>query len=117
VDDELRPRAREVDAAGRFDKRLYQKMGDLGMLGLRHAPRGGGAGPEYSYMAILFEEIGRCDNAGVAMGISVPTDMAPPSLHQFGSHELKQLFLSPAIAGEVVSAVAVTEPGAGSDVS
>ena len=117
VDDELRPRAREFDAAGRFDKSLYKKMGDLGMLGLRYEPKWGGAGLDYSYMAILFEEIGRCDNAGVAMGISVHTDMATPSLHQFGSDELKQRYLVPAIAGEMVSAIAVTEPGAGSDVA
>jgi len=117
VDEELRPRAREFDAAGRFDKGLYKKMGDLGMLGLRYDPKWGGAGLDYSYMAILFEEIGRCDNAGVAMGISVHTDMATPSLHQFGSDELRQRFLVPAIAGEMVSAIAVTEPDAGSDVS
>jgi alkylation response protein AidB-like acyl-CoA dehydrogenase len=117
VEEELRPRAREFDAAGRFDKSLYKKMGDLGMLGLRYDPKWGGAGLDYSYMAILFEEIGRCDNAGVAMGISVHTDMATPSLHQFGSDELKRRFLVPAIAGEMVSAIAVTEPDAGSDVS
>jgi citronellyl-CoA dehydrogenase len=87
------------------------------MLGLRYDPQWGGAGLDYSYMAILFEEIGRCDNAGVAMGISVHTDMATPSLHQFGSDALKQQFLAPAIAGEMVSAIAVTEPGAGSDVA
>ncbi len=117
VDEELRPRAREFDAAGRFDKSLYKRMGDLGMLGLRYDPKWGGAGLDYTYMAILFEEIGRCDNAGVAMGISVHTDMATPSLHQFGSDELRQRFLVPAIAGEMVSAIAVTEPDAGSDVS
>ena len=117
VDEELRPRAREFDAAGRFDKSLYKRMGDLGMLGLRYDPKWGGAGLDYSYMAILFEEIGRCDNAGVTMGISVHTDMATPSLHQFGSDELKQRYLVPAIEGEMVSAIAVTEPGAGSDVA
>ena len=117
VEQEMRPRAREFDAQGRFDKNLYKRMGELGFLGLRYDPQWGGAGLDYSYMAILFEEIGRCDNAGVAMGISVHTDMATPSLHQFGSDELKQRFLVPAIAGEVVSAIAVTEPGAGSDVS
>jgi citronellyl-CoA dehydrogenase len=117
VAEELRPRAREFDASGRFDKTLYKKMGDLGMLGLRYDPKWGGSGLDYSYMAILFEEIGRCDNAGVAMGISVHTDMATPSLHQFGSDELKQRYLVPSIAGEMVSAIAVTEPGAGSDVA
>jgi citronellyl-CoA dehydrogenase len=117
VEEELRPRAREFDELGRIDKSLFKKMGDLGMLGLRYDPKWGGAGLDYSYTTILFEEIGRCDNAGVSMGISVHTDMATPSLHQFGSDDLKQEFLVPAIAGEMVSAIAVTEPGAGSDVS
>src|SRR5215471_18818366 len=117
VQDELVPRAREFDREGRFDKTLYRKMGDLGMLGIRYDPRWGGAGLDWSFTTVMFEEIGRCDNAGVAMGISVHTDMATPSLHQFGSDDLKQRFLVPSIAGEMVSAIAVTEPGAGSDVS
>jgi citronellyl-CoA dehydrogenase len=117
VDDELRPRAREFDEQGRFDTTLYKKMGDLGMLGLRYEPEYGGAGLDWSYTAVLHEELGRADNAGVTMGISVHTDMATPSLAQFGSDELKRRFLVPAIAGEMVSAVAITEPDAGSDVS
>jgi citronellyl-CoA dehydrogenase len=65
----------------------------------------------------MFEELGRSDNAGVTMGISVHTDMATPSLAEFGSEDLKQQYLVPSIAGEMVSAIAVTEPDAGSDVS
>jgi citronellyl-CoA dehydrogenase len=65
----------------------------------------------------MFDEIGRCDNAGVAMGITVHTDMATPSLHQFGTDELKRRFLVPSIKGELVSAIAVTEPDGGSDVA
>jgi len=117
VTEELRPRAREFDAAGRIDKSLFRKMGDLGMLGLRYDPAYGGAGLDWSYTAVLYEELGRADNAGVTMGISVHTDMATPSLAEYGSEELKQRFLVPAIAGEMVSAIAVTEPDAGSDVS
>ncbi len=117
VDVELRPRAREFDEMGRFDKSLYKKMGDLGMLGLRYDPAYGGAGLDWSYTAVLFEELGRSDNAGVIMGIMVQTDMATPSLHQFGSDDLKRQYLAPAIAGEMVSAIAVTEPDAGSDVA
>ncbi len=117
VEEELRPRAREFDEMGRFDTSLYKKMGDLGMLGLRYDPAYGGAGLDWSYSAVMFEEIGRADNAGVTMGISVHTDMATPSLAQFGSHELKQKYLVPSIAGEMVSAIAVTEPDAGSDVA
>jgi citronellyl-CoA dehydrogenase len=117
VEEELRPRAREFDAMGRIDKTLYKRMGDLGMLGLRYDPAWGGAGLDWSFSAVLFQELGRCDNAGVAMGISVQTDMATPSLAEFGSDELKRRFLAPAIAGEMVAAIAVTEPGAGSDVA
>jgi citronellyl-CoA dehydrogenase len=117
VQDEIVPRAREFDRMGHFDKSLYRKMGELGMLGLRYDPKWGGAGLDWSYTAVMFDEIGRCDNAGVCMGISVQTDMATPSLHQFGSDELKRRYLVPAIRGETVAAIAVTEPDAGSDVA
>jgi citronellyl-CoA dehydrogenase len=117
TEEELRPRAREFDRMGRIDKSLYKKMGDLGMLGLRYDPEYGGAGLDWSFTAVMYEELGRCDNAGVVMGISVHTDMATPSLAEFGSEELKRAYLAPSIAGEMVSAIAVTEPDAGSDVS
>jgi citronellyl-CoA dehydrogenase len=117
VQEELVPRAREFDQMGRIDKALYRVMGRLGFLGLKYDPKWGGAGLDWSYTAILFDEIGRCDNAGVAMGISVHTDMATPSLAQFGSDDLKRRYLVPAIAGEAVSAIAVTEPDGGSDVA
>jgi citronellyl-CoA dehydrogenase len=117
VEEELAPRAREFDEMGRIDKSLFKKMGDLGLLGLRYDPKWGGAGLDYSYTTVLFEEMARADNAGVTMGVSVHTDMATPSLHEFGTDELKAQYLAPAIAGEMVSAVAVTEPDAGSDVA
>src|SRR5882724_9982900 len=117
VQTELVPRAREFDELGRFDKSLYRKMGDLGLLGIRYDPEYGGLGLDYSYHAIFLEELALCDNAGVAMGISVQTDMATPALQRFGSDELKRKYLRPAIKGEEVAAIAVTEPGAGSDVA
>ena len=117
TEQELRPRAREFDAAGKIDKSLFKKMGDLGMLGLRYDPEYGGSGLDWSYSAVLFEELGRADNAGVTMGISVHTDMATPSLAEFGSDDLKREYLAPSIAGDMVSAIAVTEPDAGSDVA
>jgi len=117
VEAELAPRAREFDAMGRIDKSLFVRMGELGMLGLRYDEKWGGAGLDWSFSTVLFEELARCDNAGVTMGISVQTDMATPSLHQFGSDALKERYLAPAIAGEMVAAIAVTEPDAGSDVA
>lgn len=113
----IAPRAREFDRAGRFDTSLYREMGDLGFLGIRYDPAHGGLGLDYSYQAIFLEELNLCDNAGVAMGISVQTDMATPALHRFGSPELKRKYLEPAIRGEQVAAIAVTEPSGGSDVA
>lgn len=117
VQNELAPRAREFDKNGRIDKSLYRKMGDLGLLGIRYDHQYGGLGLDYSYHAVFLEELTLCDNAGVAMGIAVQTDMATPALHRFGSEELKQKYLVPAIRGEHVAAIAVTEPAAGSDVA
>ena len=117
VQTELVPRAREFDEMGRLDRSIFPKMGELGLLGIRYDERWGGQGLDYSYQAIFLEEIALCDNAGVCMGISVQTDMATPALHRFGSEELKKRYLVPAIKGEHVAAIAVTEPSAGSDVS
>ena len=117
VETELAPRAREFDERGRIDKRLYRRMGELGMLGICYDPKWGGGGLDWSFTTVMYEELVRADNAGVVMGISVQTDMATPSLHQFGTDELRRRYLSPAIRGEMVSAIAVTEPDAGSDVA
>ena len=96
---------------------LFAKLGDLGFLGLEYDPAYGGGGADHLFTVVLAEEIGRCDAAGVGMAIAVQTDMATPSLHRFGTEELKQRYLVPAIRGEMVSAIAVTEPDAGSDVA
>ena len=117
AEEELAPRAREFDEKGRFDKSLYPKLGELGMLGLRYDTRWGGSDLDWSFSAVLYEELVRCDNAGVAMGIGVHADMATPSLHDFGSDELRERYLVPAIRGEMIGAIAVTEPDAGSDVA
>ncbi len=117
VEDEMVPRAREFDTANRIDKSLFVKMGDLGMLGLRYDPAYGGAGLDWSFTKVMFEEFGRSDNAGATLGVSVHTDMATPSLATFGDDDLKKKYLVPSIKGEMVGAIAVTEPDAGSDVS
>jgi citronellyl-CoA dehydrogenase len=117
VETYLAPRAREFDQMGRIDKKLYRKMGELGMLGICYDPKWGGGGLDWSFTAVMYEELVRADNAGVVMGISVQTDMATPSLHQFGTDELRRRYLTPAIKGDMVASIAVTEPDAGSDVA
>jgi citronellyl-CoA dehydrogenase len=96
---------------------LYPKLGALGLLGLTYDPRWGGGGADTSYTMILGEELGRSAALGVSMAISVQTDMATPALHRYGSDELRERYLRPAIAGEMVAAVAISEPDAGSDVA
>jgi citronellyl-CoA dehydrogenase len=117
VEQDLAPRAREFDQMGRIDKQLFRTMGALGMLGISYDPKWGGGGLDWSFTAVMYEELVRADNAGVVMGITVQTDMATPSLHQFGTDELRRRYLVPAIQGEMVAAIAVTEPDAGSDVA
>ncbi len=96
---------------------LFKKFGDLGLLGIEYDPDYGGGGADHSYTMIFGEEIGRAASLGVSMALAVQTDMATPALHSFGSPELKERYLRPAIAGDMVAAIAVSEPDAGSDVA
>jgi citronellyl-CoA dehydrogenase len=118
VEREVNPHADAWEAAGAFPAHeLFPKLGAVGILGLEYDPAYGGQGADHLYTAIYGEEFGRCASGGVAMAVSVQTDMATPSLARFGSDELKRRFLAPAIRGEMVAAIAVTEPDAGSDVA
>lgn len=118
VTDHINPHIDEWELEGGFPAReLFTKMGSLGLLGLEYEPKFGGGGADHLYTLILCEELGRCDAMGVPMAIGVQTDMATPALARFGSDELKEQYLRPAIAGTAVAAVAVTEPDAGSDVA
>ncbi|HVA75458.1 MAG TPA: acyl-CoA dehydrogenase family protein [Acidimicrobiales bacterium] len=96
---------------------VFKALGSAGLFGLEYDPEFGGQGADHAYTVILGEELGRMGCAGVAMAISVQTDMATPSLHRFGSPELKRRYLEPALRGEVVTSIAVSEPDAGSDVA
>ena len=96
---------------------VFKALGSAGLFGLEYDPEFGGQGADHSYTVVLGEELGRMGCAGVAMAISVQTDMATPSLARFGSPELKRCYLAPALRGEAVTSIAVTEPDAGSDVA
>lgn len=112
------PHADEWEEAATFPAHaLFKELGSAGLLGLEYDPAFGGQGADHSYTVVLGEELGRMGCAGVAMAVSVQTDMATPSLHRYGSDELKQRYLAPALRGEMVASIAVTEPDAGSDVA
>jgi citronellyl-CoA dehydrogenase len=118
VDKEINPHVDDWEEAGIFPAHeVMGTLGRLGLLGLEYDASVGGGGVDHSYTVVLGEELGRIRAAGVSMAISVQTDMATPSLARFGTPELKQRYLKPAVAGEMVCSIAVTEPGAGSDVA
>ena len=118
IDAEINPHADKWEADGIFPAHeLFKKMGDLGLLGICKPLEYGGMGLDYSYQIVFSEELGRIATGGVSMGIGVQTDMATPALARFGSDELRKEFLVPAIAGEAVFSIAVSEPHAGSDVA
>ncbi len=96
---------------------LFKKMGDLGLLGIRYDPKYGGQGLDYWFETVFLEELGGIRCGGIPMAIAVQTNMATPAIDEFGSEYLKEKYLKAAIAGDAVSAIAVTEPDAGSDVA
>ena len=115
---EVTPHADEWEEAGTFPAHaLFKALGSAGILGLEYDPAFGGQGADHSFTVVMGEERGRMGCAGVAMAVSVQTDMATPALHRFGSDELKERWLAPAMRGEMVASIAVTEPDAGSDVA
>jgi citronellyl-CoA dehydrogenase len=118
VEDEINPHVAEWEHAGIWPAHeVLKKMGALGLLGINKPEAYGGMGLDYSYQMMFAQALGNCLCGGVPMGIGVQTDMATPALARFGSHELKQEFLVPAIKGEMLVSIAVSEAGAGSDVA
>jgi citronellyl-CoA dehydrogenase len=118
VDQEINPYVDEWEEAEIFPAHdLFKKAGDLGLLGLSYPEEYGGAGADYWYNMAMAEELARVRGGAIPMALGVQTDMATPALNQYGSHELKKRFLEPAIRGDAVCSIAVTEPEAGSDVA
>src|SRR4051795_1207170 len=113
---ELAPHAEEWEETT-FPDSVFRRMGELGFLGLSMPEEYGGQGGDYPCNLVLAEELSHSGSGGLAMGIAVHTDMATPPILQFGTEEQKRDYLVPAIKGEKISCLGITEPDAGSDVS
>ena len=118
IDEHINPHVDEWEEAGIFPAhQVFKGLGDLGLLGLTKPEAYGGAGLDYSYGMVMAETLGHINCGGVPMAIGVQTDMCTPALARFGGDELRKEFLMPAIAGDMVGCIGVSEPGAGSDVA
>ena len=117
VDKDLSPYAEEWEEAELFPNEVFKKAGDLGILGAHFPEEHGGSGGDYWFSVAKAEELPRCRSAGVTMGLLVQADMATPVISDLGTKEQIDEFLAPAIRGDKVAALGVSEPGAGSDVA
>ena len=118
IDEHINPHVDEWEEAEIFPAhQVFKDLGNLGLLGLTKPVEYGGMGLDYSYSMVMAETLGLIRCGGVPMANGVQTDMCTPALARFGSDELKREFLAPAIAGDMVGCIGVSEPGAGSDVA
>src|SRR5215475_3303264 len=116
VERELAPHAEEWEETT-FPDSVFRRMGELGFLGLDKPEQYGGQGGDYYSSLVLAEEITNANSGGLAMGVAVQTDMAMPPILEFGTEQQKQEWVVPAIKGEKILCLGITEPDAGSDVS
>ncbi len=118
VEKEINPHIDEWEREGAFPAhQLFKKAGNLGLLGINKPEAYGGMGLDYSYQMCATEELGNCRGGAIPMALGVQTDMATPALARWGSDELRKEFLAPAITGDLVTSIAVSETGGGSDVA
>ncbi|QNU29668.1 acyl-CoA dehydrogenase family protein [Geobacillus sp. 46C-IIa] len=117
VEKEITPYVEVWEQSGEFPKKIIKRMGDLGFLGLRYPKEVGGQGWDYFASIVFAEEMAHCGCGGVPMAVAVQTDMATPPIMQFGNEDQKERFLKPAIKGEKLAAIGITEPNHGSDVA
>jgi citronellyl-CoA dehydrogenase len=118
VDKEINPHIDAWEREGAFPAHeVAKKAGRLGLLGVNKPEAYGGMGLDYSYQMVVTEELGTCASGSIPMALGVLTDMATPALARWGTHELKQEFLAPVIAGEQIASIAVSEASGGSDVA
>ncbi len=117
VENELAPNVDQWEDEKLFPNSVFKRAGELGILGAHYPEDVGGGGGDFWMSVVKSEELTRCGAAGVTMGLLVQSDMATPVINDLGSREVKDEFLAPAILGDKIAALGVSEPGAGSDVA
>lgn len=114
---ELRPNIEAWEAARLFPNEVFKQAGDLGLLGIRVPEEFGGQGLDWWFTVCYAEEMTHCGMAGLTMGLLVQSDMATPIIGEIGDDYHKRNFLMPAVKGDAIAALGVSEPDCGSDVA
>jgi len=117
IDRELAPHSQQWEDAQWFPDEVFTTLARQGLLGLKYPTELGGQGGDYLHDAVLIEELARIGSGGTAAGIGAHVNIATPPIWKFGTEEQQQRYLVPAIRGELIGALGITEPGAGSDVA
>ncbi len=117
IERELTPHAQRWEEERWFPDEVFVKLAGQGLLGLKYPAELGGQGGDYLHEAVLCEEMARTGSGGTAAGIGAHINIATPPIWKFGTDDQKQRYLVPAINGERIGALGITEPGAGSDVA
>ncbi|MCW2674934.1 MAG: Butyryl-CoA dehydrogenase [Frankiales bacterium] len=117
VTERIQPYVEEWEQAGAFPLELFADAGKVGLFGAKFPEDVGGFGPDWVAEAVITEELHRCGSAGVANSLCAHKDLGCHYLHAYGSEEQRHRILPAALLGKKVGALAITEPGAGSDVA
>jgi acyl-CoA dehydrogenase len=117
IDRELAPHSQQWEDERWFPDEVFGKLAAQGLLGLKYPTELGGQGGDYLHEAVMCEELARIGSGGTAAGIGAHVNIATPPIWKFGSETQQQSYLVPAIRGEKIGALGITEPGAGSDVA
>jgi acyl-CoA dehydrogenase len=117
IERELAPHAAKWEEEQWFPDEVFGTLAAQGLLGLKYPAEYGGQGGDYLHEAVFVEELARIGSGGAAAGIGAHVNIATPPIWKFGTDEQKQRYLAPAIRGEKIGALGITEPGAGSDVA
>ena len=117
VEDEIEPHVDDWEDMESIPRSLFERMGELGLLGIEYPKRYGGADADVWMTIVLAEELARCRSGGVAFGIIVHTDMSSPWLARLGSDDQKRKYIPSITSGRKICALAITEPGTGSDMA
>jgi alkylation response protein AidB-like acyl-CoA dehydrogenase len=117
VGKEIEPNVEEWESSEKIPRDLFKRLGQLGFLGLEFPSKYGGGDSDFWMTTILAEELARCRSGGVAFSVMVHTDMSSPWLARLGTEEQQARYLPGIISGDIVCALAITEPSAGSDMA